>query len=121
MGNVSCIEEIKNIKVYEADEYTPEIKFYSNYLEFTFNISFIDVVNILEAIQEDEEYYRLSSGDYVFLKNKGLMKISSIIGERKIENKSALKGWFTGSRKISLTTGRVYRKKTNLEEEIVRK
>jgi SNF2 family DNA or RNA helicase len=49
------------------------------------------------------------------------MKISNIIGERKIENKSALKGWFTVPRKISLTTERVYKRKSNLEEEILRK
>ncbi|MTK13115.1 MAG: DEAD/DEAH box helicase, partial [Clostridiaceae bacterium] len=45
----------------------------------------------------------------------------NIIGERKIENKSDLKGWFTVSRKISIETGRVYKRRDNLEEEILRK
>ncbi|KZL94113.1 DEAD/DEAH box helicase [Clostridium magnum] len=124
LATVSCVEDIKNVKIYEAGEYTPKVKFYHQYLEFTLdisNISFIDVVNILEAAQYDEGYHRLSNGDYVSLENNQLIKIANIIGERKIESKSTLKGWFTVLRKISVTTGRVYKRRDNLDEEILRK
>lgn len=66
-------------------------------------------------------YYRLSNGDYVSLENNELIKIANIIGERKIESKSALKGWLIVLRKISVATGRVYKRRENLDEEILRK
>lgn len=124
IAEVNCNEELKNVKIYEADDYTPEINFKNNYLEFSLNInniSYMDTVNIFEALKDYETCCRLENGNYISLKNKELVRISTIIGERRIENISSTEGVYRVSRNVSVLSGRVCDSKTVSEEEKLRK
>ena len=109
VAQLSFSDEFRQVRIYEAKEYTPEIHFYTNYLEFSLKINDInlrDINQILEAVDEGEDYYRLSNGDYISLANSELQKIADIVGGRTVEDKSAVRGNFTVSRRVSIFSGR---------------
>lgn len=124
IAEVSCSEEVKNIKIYEASDFIPKINFHNNYLEFGFDIdgvSLRDTKDIFNALAEYEKYYRLRNGNYISLDNSELRRIQDIIGDREIEDRSAYAGYFTVSRNVSISLANEYKRKSVDKEEALKK
>lgn len=98
-------ENFENKKVYQKENYTPNMNVYNEYIEFSLGIedvTFEDVNHIFDAIENEENVITMKNGSYMYLNNEELLKIYENLGSRKFTSNKIEKGKFTVSRMVSV-------------------
>ncbi|WP_061995834.1 SNF2-related protein [Clostridium sp. ATCC 25772] len=105
LGTIHKSEDFKCKKVYKENDYEPTMEVYNEYIEFSLGIeeiTFEDVNNIFNAIENEEKIVTMKNGSYIYLNNKKLFKIYEGIGSRNFSSSKSKNGRFVVSRIASV-------------------
>lgn len=105
LGTIHKSDDFKCKKVYKENDYEPIMDVYNEYIEFSLGIeevTFEDINNIFNAIENEEKIITMKNGSYIYLNNKKLFKIYEGVGSRNFSSSKSKNGTFLVSRIASV-------------------